>query len=419
MWKSSDPTISTTRRGTRSLRALRYTVNGTPYVVDDPSLVGNKLEMERAYVDRLDNLDTSYYTFSYYGVDGEGNLVLESVAVRRLNDTDPDVNALVAGKYALHDGVYLTEDNWSSYLDALNLAPAVRQTIDAAFTSSGFSDQTVETLITTAFGQTLRDDVTTPIMDGLLINLAAGNVDSIDIQSLEDDAGFYLPKVVTVNRSTEHTVTVDAEYVLGRQVGTQYTVAYDIVSGLSRHGLWLSSFETLDLKLDGREGDSAEDTINVQSTHHLATLTVNTGDGDDSVNLQTVAAEAVINAGPGADTVTVQAVQQQLAVTGGDGDDTIVVNYFMDGAAFTVNGETGRDDIYVRLAGNGSASIDVFDSGDSDSDTDSLWVDGSDRANPLTGCMIDGAAARAACLRFTTRPPVRRSRSRGLRTLKR
>ena len=39
------------------------------------SLVGNKIEMEKAYVAALDNLDTSYYTYSYYGVDSDGNPV--------------------------------------------------------------------------------------------------------------------------------------------------------------------------------------------------------------------------------------------------------------------------------------------------------------------------------------------------------
>ena len=376
------------QRGTRSLREIRYTLDGTEYVVDDPSLVGNKIEMEKAYLAALDNLDTSYYTYSYYGVAEDGSPVLESVAIRRLNDTDPDVDAPVAGKIALDSGVYLTEDIWSDYLVALEQALILSTADRVAYETNGFSDETVTALIQTAFNQTLRDDVTAPIMDGLLIEHTDGNVDSINIQSLQDDAGFYLPKEVSVNRSTDDTVTVSADYVLGRQVGTEYTVTYDIVAGLNGHGLWLSGFKTLDLKLDGREGDSADDTVNVQSTHHLKSLTVNTGDGDDTVDVQFTAAETAIDTGPGVDLVTIQSIGGETTVRGGSGKDKITVNHFAVGADLTIDGQGGGDDVTVKLAGHGSSLINVFDTGGDG--MDSLTIDGGQWTNALEGSLTDG-----------------------------
>ena len=450
-------------RGTRSLRKIGYTVNGTDYLIDDPSLVGNQIEMEKAYSAALDNLDFSYYTYSCYGVDGDGNSVLESVAIRRLNDTDPDGEA-VDGKSALIGGVYLTEGNWEAYLDALVQASKLSATDRDVHASNGFTDQAVETLITTAFGQTLRTDVTAPIMDGLVIE-QGGNVDSVDIKSLQDDAGFYLPKEVTVNRSDEHIVAVPSAYVRGRRAGTEYTVAYDRVlalpgdgSGgtfndawLEGQGLWLAGFESLDVNVNEADGSPAADTVDVQSAHHLTSLTINAGDGDncvnvgsshhltsltvntgdgndtvdvrsdhhlesltvntgdgiDTINVQITAETTQIITGPGADAITIQSAggettissgsgndiievnhlmdETVLTIYGEDGEDTIKVNHLSDQSALTIDGGNGGDEVYVRLAGSGTAAVEVFDAGNPADGTDSLWVDGSGRTNCLKG----------------------------------
>ena len=227
----------------------------------------------------------------------------------------------------------------------------------------GFSDETVVALIQYAFDQTLRTDVTAPIMDGLLIG-HDGYVDSIDIQSLQDDAGFYLPKEVTVNRSTDDTVTVSADYVLGRQVGTEYTVTYDTVAGLNGHGLWLGGFEAIDLNLDGLRRE-LRDRYGQRPEHASPRhLTVNTGDGDDSVTVEITAAETTIDTGPGDDLVTIEKVGGETTVRGGSGNDSVHVERFSDGAELVIDGEGGSDEVAVTLAGNGlvasTSSIRAF-----------------------------------------------------------
>jgi hypothetical protein len=90
----------------------------------------------------------------------------------------------------------------------------------------------VTTLIETAFDQTLRSDVTAPIRDGLLIE-DNGHVDRIDIQSLQDDAGFYLPREVSVIRRLDSTVTVNAGTPAG--TGTRFGGRAGIL-GFDRRG---------------------------------------------------------------------------------------------------------------------------------------------------------------------------------------
>jgi hypothetical protein len=160
----------------------------------------------KQYVAALDNLDTSYYTYSYYGVDGNGDRALEAVAIRRLNQDDPAVNAAVEHSDVLADGIYLTTENWAAYANAVGRA---------AIGSRSFTDANVKELIEDALAQTQRTDITAPLFDGLVV--ARNNVEHIiDIQTVQDDDGFVVPEEITVNKSTPAAVNVPAAYVSER-----------------------------------------------------------------------------------------------------------------------------------------------------------------------------------------------------------
>ncbi|MFP6694700.1 MAG: hypothetical protein VB875_16880, partial [Pirellulales bacterium] len=195
----------------RNILEIQYSIPGdalAPRTIGGfgTPLQGNETEQVKQYVAALDNLDTSYYTYSYYGVDGNGDRALEAVAIRRLNQDDSAVNALVHSNADLTDGIYLTVENWPAYASAVGRA---------AIGSEPFTDANVKELIEVALEQTQRTDITAPLFDGLVV--ARNNVEHIiDIQTVQDDDGFVVPEEITVNKSTPAAVNVPAAYVSER-----------------------------------------------------------------------------------------------------------------------------------------------------------------------------------------------------------
>ena len=211
-------------RSTRSLRDIKYTINGVVYSAQQlggNALAGNQVAMENAYIAQVDNFDHAYYTYSYYGVFGSEAILpqkpgdggkLEAVAIRRLNETDAHP---VFENELLENGIYLTPANWKGYADA-------------AGTSLGdepFTDANVQALIE-SFGQTLRPDrsahefgIQLPIIDGLRLNtgltdsLGRTIFDSTDIKAVQDDAGFYLPDTINILRTQTEQIEVPASFV--------------------------------------------------------------------------------------------------------------------------------------------------------------------------------------------------------------
>src|SRR6185503_13955131 len=140
------------------LKRIEYTVGGVTHVIEAN---GNEIAAMNEYQRQLDNLDHSYYTYSNYGVGADGSRALESVTLRRLNDSEPG-SAQVANAQALDGGMYLTAANWSSYISGLSANVQFLK-------SQPFNEANVRTLIQTAFGQTRRDDVKAPLVDGLRV----------------------------------------------------------------------------------------------------------------------------------------------------------------------------------------------------------------------------------------------------------
>ncbi len=295
--------------GTRSLRDIKYTIGNQEFSVaaSHPNAVGNQIEMEKAYVADRDNFDHAYYTYSYYGVNGLGQRVLESVAIRRLNELDTGV--LVDQRQELDDNTYLTAANWDDYVTAVLGA-------GNSFIGREFTDANVRDFIQTAFNQSVRSNVDSVVIDGLRIAHGSGNMDTIDLKSLQDDSGFYLPEKIEILREVNASVLVPAAYVSRITPATDYTVTYDSVLGLNPAGLWFGGFEQTDLNVNSDDAAERVDRVRVDSTYHMVELNLNTGGGDD-----------VFDIGRQADaTWNLNGIWSNIYVTGGAGFDTVNIS---------------------------------------------------------------------------------------------
>ena len=360
-------------RYTRELLEIEYTVDGTTYApvgsasnANDP-LRGNTIELQKEYSKRLDNLNHAYYTYSYYGTDGDGNKVLESVAIRRLNGDDAGFS--VAGKSVLDGGTYLTADNWDEYLSALKTAGLLSDLQETHFGNLTFDDAAVKELITTALNQSIRDDIKGRLIDGLIIEKDSQTF-SVNLTSLKDDSGFYIPIALDVLQIVDETITVSADYVTGKVADTEYTVKYDSVLGLNEQGIWFGSFETTDINLNLESNGSVH--IIVDGTHLIENLNVNTGAATDTLIVTESSARTTLNSGAGDDAFWINyAAADQASVTGENGVSNIL----------ELDGGEGGNVFNVGLSGQGSALINIRSV--SDSALDALNVYGTERDDTL------------------------------------
>ncbi len=370
------------------------TINGATYGYDP-------IRMDRAYAAEMDNYQRSYYTYSFYGVGSAGEQILEAVAIRRLNDRDQTITPIVAvdGRDTLgpqtsleKDRVYLTPANWTAYLDRLVVLNLLTPSQRSTFASMSFTDATVQSLVETAFNQTLRTDISMPVADGL--NLTNNNqTHTVDIDPIQDDGGFYLPKSVTVTRVETLNVVIPANYVSGVVADTEYQSRYDVLSGINQFGIWFAGFEHANLNVNEGSASTIADTVTLRPTRFIDHLTINTGDGADTLILDsTVYENLVVNAGSGADTILLKSAQGTTDIYGGLGNDDIRINYGADGQQTNVNGVTGTlnlrgglgSDLYnVGMSGEGRGDIHILEetpTGPSDPafvDSDNLNIYGS------------------------------------------
>jgi hypothetical protein len=343
------------RNGNMSDNSVGNVINGT---INGATWGYDPIKMERAYAAAMDNFQTSYYTYSFYGVGHNGEQILEAVALRRLNDRDATIAPMVAvdARSALgpvasleQDRVYLTAANWVSYLDALQTLGKLTLTQRNSFAALTFSDTSVTSLITTAFGQTLRTDIKLPIADGLMMTKSGDSFTySVDIDQIQDDGGLYLPKSVKISKVETLNVTVPAAYVTGRDAASVYNVKYDTVMGLNQYGLWFAGVENVTLNLNATTTDGRADTVTVNPTRSVDNLTINTGDGNDTATVNTnVVKSLTLNAGNGTNSVTITATAAKtVTITTGTGNDTITAT------------STGSDDVTINT-GDGNDAVTV------------------------------------------------------------
>jgi len=371
----------------RSLRDIEFTFgDGKKYSLasSNASLKGNTTEMEKAYVAWASSFDTSYYTYSYYGVDAAGNRALEAVAIKRLNQgkdnpLNPGTKVSIPHSALLDGGQFITASNWAAFANAHKAGFVTAST-------NTFSDASVQSLLqdATAFNQTLRptrDAVATlgvqlPIMDGLIFD----NGHFADIQSIQDDAGFFVPSQVQVLKTVEQWVSVNAAYVSGVTEGTEYKVTYDSVLGLNDRGLWFGAIEDVDLSFNAGQERTKNDSVTISGTRFIEDLSIDLGAGNNSVSMTDVTATTDITTFGGADQFTIHSLTGNLTVNStvpvsedvesgesgnpvAEGADSVVIHEITGNA--TINTGTGADSYVIHtLAGNatinGNAGGDKF-----------------------------------------------------------
>ena len=293
--------LDRTDESTRKLEDVLYNVGGTGLVSTvfrsgNPNLAGNDLELLKEYAAQLGALNESFFTYSYYGPDAAGIRTLSAVAIARVNGDVPQADLL-------DGGVYLTAANFAPWLQALEangwLTATERNNVEAL----GFNDVSIGLLVATAFNQTPRTDVVAPVNDGLRIRQLTGPERYIDIEVVVDDSGTFIPLEITIRQDVRETITVAADYVVGRVDGSDYEVSYDTLLGLNEHGLFFSSFE--EVAVDLGFGLDVADSFRFETSLGIDTLTVATHGGDDTIDIRVPSGTST-----------------SFRLTGGDGDDT-------------------------------------------------------------------------------------------------
>ncbi|HVZ63437.1 MAG TPA: LEPR-XLL domain-containing protein, partial [Lacunisphaera sp.] len=120
-------------------------------------------------------------------------------------------------------------------------------------------------------------------------------------------------------------------------------------------GVGYANFATLNITLG-----SGNDTFDIASTH-TTTTNLDTGLGDDSVNIDSIAGVTNVNGNNGADTITV--------------NPNKLVGTNPIGAVLNLDGNDGGDAFTIWMAGAGSSVINVLDTGATG--TDNLTLDGT------------------------------------------
>ena len=172
---------------TGSVRTVDYRGN---------SDLGDEDRIKSAAKQLLSDLNNGYYTLPFFGVDSDGNEILDAIAIGRLVDE-------VQHDDLLTSGVYINPDSWNDFYLAVMGAGAV---------VPEFNPVNVDELIRNGFNQTQVSDARLPIQQGLVFKTsAAGNPEEVYIQAIYDDAGretgFELFAEIT------QTVTVGSDFV--------------------------------------------------------------------------------------------------------------------------------------------------------------------------------------------------------------
>ena len=165
----------------------------------------------------------------------------------------------------------------------------------------------------------------------------------------------------------------------GNTLDNSGTLTSETLSGLGMAGsIGYSRMESLRLDLG-----SGNDMLSVQSTHAGVSV-LNTQDGNDTVDLRSVAGATTVNTGLGNDTVNVRSISAETTVNTGDGDDNVYVGSTAPATGGNVN------EIGALLSIWGDADSDALYVDDSGEVTDNL---GTLTANTLTGLGMAGSIA--------------------------
>ena len=111
-----------------------------------------------------------------------------------------------------------------------------------------------------------------------------GKIGYFDIQTVQADDNFYLPSLIQIREDFSKSVTVTAAEAYVTAKANPYEVTYDTLT-LSEagndlnYGVFLNSFENVELNLNTISGYVAD--VNVGTTRYAEDLTITTGSGAD------------------------------------------------------------------------------------------------------------------------------------------
>ncbi|MEI7701354.1 MAG: hypothetical protein WCK86_16260, partial [Planctomycetia bacterium] len=196
----------------------------------------------------------------------------------------------------------------------------------------------------------------TPVVNGQRMQ-KTGNAFkyTVTIDQVQDDAGGYLPKQLTISRKETISVSVPASYVSGRDSNSVSTAGFDLMTGLNPGGLWSSGFETVTLNINTSSTGNLVDNITIKATEDILNLTVNTGDGADVIAVVDAAQRTLtVNSGAGADQVSLSSLADTLSVQTGSGNDSVTIE--QSGGNSTVETEDG-DDTVSMLGASGNLTV--------------------------------------------------------------
>jgi len=348
---------------------LRSSGAATEITVDK---IGSDVEILKSYVSQLGALDQSYYTNSYYTVDADGEKALSAVAIGR-------VNGDVAHSNLLEGEIYLTEANWIGYVTAVqqDATLALDEATAQSLLSGPFNDAAVSSLITNGFvqNQVLNESIpmpngdaiapgtgfTAPVEDGTRVKLDNGGerIGYFDIQTVKDSKNFYIPSEIILREAFDQSVNVSESYVIEKDPDTEYTVSYDSVS-ISQNGtaigsgFWFNNIENIELEINGEPTNNSADIVDLDSTLHIDSILLDVGGGDNGVTFdnQTKLLNSIsINSGNGTDTVDLNIQSNLLAINSADGNNRLTIVNSQDGSEAGITAGVGADQININTKG--------------------------------------------------------------------
>jgi hypothetical protein len=182
----------------------------------------------------------------------------------------------------------------------------------------------------------------------VFVNLGGGN-DTVNISPAQNNLDTILGDVFVTGGLGFATLNIDDQ---ANALGSPYTMTSSREDSLVQrpHPTGMGGSTRIHYRLIPDVfvyGGSGANTYNVLDTEGSATTTLNTGNGDDTVNVSQTTGSLVINGGSGTDTVNVEQTTGALTITLGSGSNTVNVSpagkdlgqiagpVFIDGSAGT------------------------------------------------------------------------------------
>ena len=143
----------------------------------------------------------------------------------------------------------------------------------------------------------------------------------------------HIPSEIILREAFDQSVNVSESYVIEKDPDTEYTVSYDSVS-ISQNGtaigsgFWFNNIENIELEINGEPTNNSADIVDLDSTLHIDSILLDVGGGDNGVTFdnQTKLLNSIsINSGNGTDTVDLNIQSNLLAINSADGNNRLTI----------------------------------------------------------------------------------------------